>query len=151
QHVPRVARPLLRHQRIYPRGCYHLRASRRPSHSAARAPRATARRTDFHFGAADATRVRARMLMAARSEAALLPGQLVRSASPSTGRPPHRALSPASASTAPMPINDFLHCVRADWKDILQAILAKAKALGPRAVLAFDLDSTLFDNRPRQA
>ena len=37
------------------------------------------------------------------------------------------------------------------WQQTLEHILHRAKALGPRAVLAFDLDSTLFDNRPRQA
>src|SRR5438874_754611 len=38
-----------------------------------------------------------------------------------------------------------------DWRETLTAILKRAKQLGPRGVLAFDLDSTLFDNRPRQA
>ena len=33
----------------------------------------------------------------------------------------------------------------------LEAVLARAKALGRRAVVIFDLDSTLFDNKPRQA
>ncbi len=43
------------------------------------------------------------------------------------------------------------HRIHPDWQQTLQDVLARAKALGPRAVLAFDLDSTLFDNRPRQA
>jgi len=33
----------------------------------------------------------------------------------------------------------------------LEAVLARAKAMGRRAVVIFDLDSTLFDNKPRQA
>ncbi len=35
-------------------------------------------------------------------------------------------------------------------REVLDGILARARALGERAVLIFDLDSTLFDNRPRQ-
>src|SRR5712692_8463359 len=34
---------------------------------------------------------------------------------------------------------------------ILEYVLERARKLGRRAVVAFDLDSTLFDNRPRQA
>jgi hypothetical protein len=37
------------------------------------------------------------------------------------------------------------------WREALGRILADANRLGPEAVLAFDLDSTLLDNRPRQA
>lgn len=37
------------------------------------------------------------------------------------------------------------------WGGILNRVLERARALGARAVVAFDLDSTLFDNRPRQA
>lgn len=48
-------------------------------------------------------------------------------------------------------MNDLLHRVPADWQKVLHQILQQARELGPRAVLAFDLDSTLFDNRPRQA
>jgi hypothetical protein len=33
---------------------------------------------------------------------------------------------------------------------VLDEVLARCTALGPKAVLIFDLDSTLFDNRPRQ-
>ncbi len=33
----------------------------------------------------------------------------------------------------------------------LEAVLARAKSIGHRAVVIFDLDSTLFDNKPRQA
>jgi hypothetical protein len=42
------------------------------------------------------------------------------------------------------------HELHPAWQQTLEDILARAKALGRRAVLAFDLDSTLFDNRPRQ-
>jgi phosphoglycolate phosphatase-like HAD superfamily hydrolase len=38
-----------------------------------------------------------------------------------------------------------------DWQGVLANILADAARLGRKAVLAFDLDSTLLDNRPRQA
>ena len=41
--------------------------------------------------------------------------------------------------------------VRQGWQQTLRGILEQARSLGPQAVLAFDLDSTLFDNRPRQA
>jgi len=50
-----------------------------------------------------------------------------------------------------MAYDDFKTRIREDWRDTLRGILARARSLGPRAVLAFDLDSTLFDNRPRQA
>jgi hypothetical protein len=39
----------------------------------------------------------------------------------------------------------------ADQRPILEAVLARARALAPRGVTIFDLDSTLLDNRPRQA
>ena len=38
-----------------------------------------------------------------------------------------------------------------EWQRVLTDILAGAQAAGPDGVLAFDLDSTLLDNRPRQA
>lgn len=41
--------------------------------------------------------------------------------------------------------------VRPDWPRTLEAVLERARATGPAGVVAFDLDSTLFDNRPRQA
>jgi hypothetical protein len=50
-----------------------------------------------------------------------------------------------------MAYDDFKKRIRDDWRDTLRGILARARSLGPGAVLAFDLDSTLFDNRPRQA
>lgn len=38
-----------------------------------------------------------------------------------------------------------------EWQTLLTGILAAAEAAGPAGVVAFDLDSTLLDNRPRQA
>jgi phosphoglycolate phosphatase-like HAD superfamily hydrolase len=34
---------------------------------------------------------------------------------------------------------------------VLETVLGRAKSLGRRAVVVFDLDSTIFDNKPRQA
>ena len=48
-------------------------------------------------------------------------------------------------------MSDHKHRIRDQWHRVLDTILDRARALGPKAVLAFDLDSTLFDNRPRQA
>ncbi len=48
-------------------------------------------------------------------------------------------------------MNDFRHRIRPDWTSFLRGILRMAAEMGKSAVLAFDLDSTLFDNRPRQA
>lgn len=48
-------------------------------------------------------------------------------------------------------MTDFKHRIKSDWPVVLKQILERAKALGPKGVLVFDLDSTLFDNRPRQA
>jgi hypothetical protein len=50
-----------------------------------------------------------------------------------------------------MAYDDFKSRIREGWQQTLQDILAQAHSLGAQAVLAFDLDSTLFDNRPRQA
>ncbi|MBE4752589.1 hypothetical protein G4177_30945 [Corallococcus sp. ZKHCc1 1396] len=50
-----------------------------------------------------------------------------------------------------MAFEDLKQRIRPDWRDTLKGILERARSLGPQAVLAFDLDSTLFDNRPRQA
>jgi hypothetical protein len=47
--------------------------------------------------------------------------------------------------------SDLRTRVQDGWQHTLRAILERARSLGPQAVLAFDLDSTLFDNRPRQA
>lgn len=41
--------------------------------------------------------------------------------------------------------------VHPDWPLVLERVLQRVAALGPRALVVFDLDSTLFDNRPRQA
>ncbi len=38
-----------------------------------------------------------------------------------------------------------------EWQSVLTGILAAAEAAGSAGVIAFDLDSTLLDNRPRQA
>jgi hypothetical protein len=48
-------------------------------------------------------------------------------------------------------VSNFKTRVREGWQQSLRDILERARALAPRAVLAFDLDSTLFDNLPRQA
>ena len=48
-------------------------------------------------------------------------------------------------------MNDFQHRILPDWHQVLERILDQASTLREKAVLAFDLDSTLFDNRPRQA
>ncbi|GHG73873.1 hypothetical protein [Comamonas sp. JC664] len=50
-----------------------------------------------------------------------------------------------------MAYDDFKKRIRDDWRDTLRSILGRARSVGPSALLAFDLDSTLFDNRPRQA
>jgi len=49
------------------------------------------------------------------------------------------------------PRQDLKHRIRPDWHRTLEAIVERARAGGPLAVVAFDLDSTVFDNRPRQA
>jgi len=48
-------------------------------------------------------------------------------------------------------MTSFADRILPNWKQSLEGVLEKARALGPKALLAFDLDSTLFDNRPRQA
>jgi hypothetical protein len=50
-----------------------------------------------------------------------------------------------------MAYDDLKSRIREGWQDTLHGILAQARSLGAQAVLAFDLDSTLFDNRPRQS
>jgi len=47
-----------------------------------------------------------------------------------------------------MPVHFDVH---PSWRKVLGQVLAEAARLGARAVVAFDLDSTLLDNRPRQA
>jgi hypothetical protein len=46
---------------------------------------------------------------------------------------------------------DFRDRIRPDWPELLEHIQTRARELGPRGVVVFDLDSTLLDNRPRQA
>lgn len=46
--------------------------------------------------------------------------------------------------------SDFSKRIKPDWASSLTDVLARAKATGPKGVLAFDLDSTVFDNRARQ-
>jgi hypothetical protein len=48
-------------------------------------------------------------------------------------------------------MTSFQNRILPNWTKSLQDVLEQARALGPKALLAFDLDSTLFDNRPRQA
>ena len=48
-------------------------------------------------------------------------------------------------------MSDYLSRVAVDWAKTLEQILAVAQKSGPRGLLVFDLDSTVFDNLPRQA
>ena len=48
-------------------------------------------------------------------------------------------------------MTEFANRIRPNWPSTLTDILAKARAANGKGVLAFDLDSTLFDNRARQA
>src|ERR671919_90660 len=48
-----------------------------------------------------------------------------------------------------MPLSTFP--ISPDWPKTLEAILERARVLQRAGVLVFDLDSTVFDNRPRQA
>lgn len=64
------------------------------------------------------------------------------------GQTPRLPLTYCDMTTFDTP--EFKSRVRSDWSKSLEQILARARELGPSAVLAFDLDSTLFDNRPRQ-
>lgn len=48
-------------------------------------------------------------------------------------------------------MSDYLHRVAVDWHKTLAAVLDTAQRSGSNGLLAFDLDSTVFDNRPRQA
>lgn len=49
------------------------------------------------------------------------------------------------------PMNEFAHRIAVDWHKTLEQILELAAKAGSKGVLVFDLDSTVFDNRPRQA
>lgn len=48
-------------------------------------------------------------------------------------------------------MSDYLHRVAVDWHKTLDQIVTIATKSGPQGLLVFDLDSTVFDNRPRQA
>jgi hypothetical protein len=48
-------------------------------------------------------------------------------------------------------MNRFHERIRPDWPRVLKEILENARKLKAQGVLAFDLDSTLFNNLPRQA
>ena len=48
-------------------------------------------------------------------------------------------------------MSDYLPRVAVDWHKTLEQILSKAQKSGANGLLVFDLDSTVFDNRPRQA
>lgn len=48
-------------------------------------------------------------------------------------------------------MTDFTPRIAADWKQQLKAVLERATAAGNKGLLVFDLDSTIFDNRPRQS
>lgn len=48
-------------------------------------------------------------------------------------------------------MTDFKSRIGSDWKKQLSDVLVKAKAAGEKGLLVFDLDSTVFDNRPRQS
>lgn len=47
-------------------------------------------------------------------------------------------------------MTDFAYRIAPDWSTSLVTVLARARHLGRKGVVAFDLDSTVFDNRPRQ-
>jgi hypothetical protein len=47
--------------------------------------------------------------------------------------------------------SEFLHRVEVSWPNVLSSILKQCQERGPQGVVVFDLDSTVFDNRPRQA
>jgi hypothetical protein len=47
--------------------------------------------------------------------------------------------------------SEFAHRIAVDWHQTLEQVLANATTAGSKGVLVFDLDSTVFDNRPRQA
>lgn len=48
-------------------------------------------------------------------------------------------------------MNAFIDRIRTDWHATLVRVLALARLAKEQGVLVFDLDSTVFDNRPRQA
>lgn len=48
-------------------------------------------------------------------------------------------------------MNEFAHRIAVDWHKTLERVLEAATQSAGKGVLVFDLDSTVFDNRPRQA
>ena len=48
-------------------------------------------------------------------------------------------------------MSEFHPRIAVGWHLTLERVLAEARRTGPKGVLVFDLDSTVFDNRPRQA
>lgn len=48
-------------------------------------------------------------------------------------------------------MNEFTHRIAWDWHRTLETVLERSRAAGRAAMVVFDLDSTVFDNRPRQA
>jgi hypothetical protein len=48
-------------------------------------------------------------------------------------------------------MTEFAHRIAVDWHKTLERVLERAAAAGPKGIVVFDLDSTVFDNRPRQA
>ncbi len=48
-------------------------------------------------------------------------------------------------------MTDFKGRIGPNWKKQLKDVLVRAQAAGEKGLLVFDLDSTVFDNRPRQS
>ncbi len=48
-------------------------------------------------------------------------------------------------------MNHFQHRIRVDWHSTLVQVLERARGSAGKGLVVFDLDSTVFDNRPRQA
>ena len=48
-------------------------------------------------------------------------------------------------------MTDLRDRIKNGWDDQLRGILDSSRKAGAQGVLVFDLDSTVFDNRPRQA
>lgn len=48
-------------------------------------------------------------------------------------------------------MTDFAQRISPDWPSTLMEVLGRARGAGSAGLLVFDLDSTIFDNRPRQA
>src|SRR5687768_9457437 len=54
-------------------------------------------------------------------------------------------------SSSGYPTSTFTALTSEDAAELLARVLERASAAGREAIVAFDLDSTLLDNRPRQA